>query len=470
MKTKISLLILAWLFTMSLSAQTIVGDWAGELNVQGGIKLSLVLHIKASSNNTLTSTMDSPMQGAKDIPVDVITFVNNELKFGIKKLTVEYAGLLSKDGNVIEGKFTQQGMSLPLTFKRATEKDIEFNRPQTPKPPYNYNIEDVSFVNAAEGNILAGTLTTPKTVKFLKSFPVVVMITGSGLQDRDETIFGHKPFWVIADYFTKNGIGVLRLDDRGVGGSSKGKEGATTADFATDINAAVKFIVSKGYKNIGLVGHSEGGMIAPMVGTMNKDVKFLVLMAGPGVPIDELMTLQTTAVLKSSGATEQEANASVEANKKIYAMVKNYKGSNLEGAANDVILKEINNSKEAATLTAEQKATTAQQQAKMVASPWFRYFIQFNPQDYLSKIKIPVLALDGSLDVQVTAKENLAGIGSSLKLAGNTKFQTLELPGLNHLFQEAKTGAVSEYGKIEQTISPKALNIMTKWIWKQNKK
>lgn len=459
MKTKIIFLLSAIVFAFSLSAQNITGTWSGDLEVQG-MKLPLVLHIQ-QNKDSLTSTLDSPMQGAKDIAVDITTFSANELRFEIKKLTVVYEGKFS--GDSIQGTFKQGGMYLPLKFKKAGEKATELKRPQMPQPPFNYNIEEVSFINAAQGNTLAGTLTTPKDKN---NFPLVVLITGSGAQDRDETLLGHKPFWVIADHFTKNGIGVLRLDDRGVGGSSKGKEDVTSADFATDIDAAVKYLQKRGFKNIGLVGHSEGGMIAPIVATKNKDVKFIVLMAGPGVPIDQLMAAQTYAISKASGATEQEARESVETNKKIYSFIKNYKGDSLEKDMKVIISKELENNTEVKAMAEKQKMMIVQQQVKMVASPWFRYFIKFNPQEYLTKIKIPVLAIDGILDVQVTAKENLASIKSALQKAGNKKFETIELPGLNHLFQEAKTGAPTEYGQIEQTVSPKALDIMTNWILK----
>lgn len=444
----------------SLLSQHIIGSWKGALTVQG-MQLPLVLHIN-QNGDSLHSTMDSPLQGAKGIPVDATTFLGNELKFEIKKLTVVYSGQLK--GDSISGTFTQSGMNFPLTFKRsAGNTSDDLKRPQTPKPPFNYNIEEISFVNASEGNTLAGTLTTPKNKK---QFPVVVMITGSGLQDRDETLFEHKPFWVIADHFTNNGIGVLRLDDRGIGGSSKGKDGTTSADFATDINAAVEWLKQRGYKNIGLVGHSEGGMIAPMVAVKNKDVNFIVSMAGPGIAIDKLMALQVYAVGKSGGESETALESNVAASQKIYDFIKNYKGNDLENELKKEIAAQINMLPVAEQPAANLKEQIINQQAKASASPWFQYFIKFNPDVYLSKLKIPVLAINGSKDVQVIAKENLAGWQSSLQKAGNKNFEIAELQGLNHLFQEAKTGAVAEYAEIEQTISPKALEVMTNWILK----
>lgn len=454
--------LLLIIFIVPSFSQFISGDWSGELEISG-VKLPLVFHIQ-HTGDTLFATMDSPAQGAKGIKVDKTTFSLNELLMELKSIRATYQGVLSEDS--ISGTFSQMGMKILLTLKKGQIEINEPNRPQMPKPPFDYNIEDLSFVNQKDRNTLAGTLTTPKNKK---NFPVVVMITGSGSQDRDETLMGHKPFWVIADYFTKKGIGVLRMDDRGVGSSSKGKEGATSADFATDIDAAVKFLKGKGYKNIGLVGHSEGGMIAPMVAAQNKDVNFLVLMAGPGIPIVSLMVLQTYWVAKSSGATDQMAKKNAEESKEIYDFMKNYRGVNLQQDLEPFILEALKNSEETKKLTNDQIKMMANQQTKVLSSPWFEYFIKFNPQDNLRKLKIPILAINGSLDVQVTPKENLEGIRLALKKAGNKKSDVIELEGLNHLFQEAKTGAPSEYSQIEQTISPKALEVMTNWILKQKK-
>ncbi len=438
------------------NAQPVIGTWSGDLMIQG-MKLPLVLHVH-SQGDSLTATLDSPAQGAKGIPVSKVFFSNNELQFEIKMIQASYKGMLAADS--IAGTFTQMGMNLPLTFKKGAAKPA--NRPQTPKPPFNYQIEEVNFTNPADTNTLAGTLTT---LMDKKQFPVVVLITGSGDQDRDETLFDHKPFWVIADHLTKNGIGVLRLDDRGVGGSTKGKEASTTASFATDIDAAVKFLTKRGYKNIGLIGHSEGGMIAPMVADKNKNVKFLISLAGPGVDIYDLMLKQTFDVTKSSGVSDSAAQAATEQNKKIFAFIKDYKGNNL-GKDAKVFLNSLPETDALKTLTPEQKQTIIDQQVKMITSPWFQYFLKFSPQAYITKLKIPVLAINGSKDIQVSAKENLAGWKQGLEKAGNNNYKIVELPDMNHLFQKAGTGTVAEYGQIEETISPEVLNLMTSWILK----
>ena len=301
-------------------AQEITGPWQGELDIQG-MKLPLILHVNKDGEN-LKSTLDSPKQGAKDLPVSKTEFVNNELKFEATNLGVSYKGTL-KDGK-IEGTFSQGGMQLPLTFVKSTgENKTVFNRPQTPKEPFDYKTEEVTFVNPIDKNTLAGTISIPKNFK--NSDKILVMITGSGKQNRDEELFGHKPFAVIADDFAKKGIATLRLDDRGIGGSSKGKDDDTSANYATDISTAVDFLVKKGYKNIGLIGHSEGGMIAPIVSTTNKNVKFLVLMAGPGTQLDELLLKQNESAGKLAGMSDKDLAEAKIGNQKVYNFIKNYK-------------------------------------------------------------------------------------------------------------------------------------------------
>jgi pimeloyl-ACP methyl ester carboxylesterase len=450
-------IFLAGLFSFSVVAfgQNIEGAWSGNLNVQG-MKIPLVLHI-VQNGDSLSSTMDSPAQGAKGIAIDKTGFTNHQLNFEIKALSVSYEGRL--EGDSIAGIFTQGGANLSLVFKKSPDKKEVLHRPQTPTPPFDYAIEDVSFTNASEGNILAGTLTTPhhKT-----QFPVAIMITGSGAQDRDETIFGHKPFWVIADHLAKNGIGVLRLDDRGVGGSSAGKANATSADFATDIDAAVNFLVKKGFKNIGLIGHSEGGFIAPMVANKNKNVKFIVSMAGPGIPNDEVMVLQLEAMNKVLGIPDSVMKWNLDFSKSLYGFVKSYTGNNLQSDLKAYVLNYLKT--DSGQITSDKTEAFATSTVGQVGSEWFQYFLKHDPRPDIEKLKIPVLALNGTKDMQVIAKENLAGWKTALEKAKNKNFKIVSLTGLNHLFQEAKTGAPMEYGEIEQTISPQALDVITSWI------
>ena len=444
MKTKF--LLFSLLSMQFLFAQEITGSWSGELSVQG-MSLPLIIHIKKDVNG-FVSSMDSPKQGATNIPLATTTFIDNQLAINAPAMGLSYSGKLSVDR--IEGIFKQGGMEFPMTLSRQTETAKLVNRPQSPKGPFTYEIEEVSFVNPIDKNTLAGTLSTPKN--FRKTSPIIVMITGSGSQNRDSELFYHKPFAVIADDFANKGIATLRLDDRGIGGSTKGTKNDTSANFATDITAAVNFLATKGYTNIGLVGHSEGGMIAPMVANNSKEVKFLVLMAGPGTPITELLVQQNYAAGKLSGLTEEMLIQNKKTNEAIYDFVINYKGTNYEKDLHSFLEKD------------SQKID--ENLLQQLQNPWLIYFLKFKPETYLSKLKIPVLAINGSLDFQVPAKENLAAIKKSLTIAKNKNFETYEFEGMNHLFQECKTGAFSEYEQIEQTISPKVLDKMSNWILK----
>jgi dienelactone hydrolase len=319
------------LFFTPFFGQEILGSWAGELAIQG-TKLPIIFNVK-SNEAGLTTTMDSPAQKAKDIPVAKTTFDKTELTIDASNLGILYKGTLLNDK--IEGIFSQGGMSLPLVLSKKKEAI----RPQTPKAPFDYTSEEVTFINPIDLNTLAGTLTTPKNKK---NVPVVILITGSGQQNRDSEIFGHKSFWVVADDFTKKGIAVLRLDDRGIGGSNKGNNTTPTSqNFATDINAAVNFLALKGFKNIGLAGHSEGGMIAPVVASQNNKVKFVISLAGPGIPIEELLQLQSRAVAKLDGASEADLKMNEELNRKLYAIIKNPKSSDLKTEIKTILLEDL---------------------------------------------------------------------------------------------------------------------------------
>lgn len=462
---KTTLFLFCFVLTIQLYSQSIIGHWTGELSVST-IKLPLVIHI-TQQGDSLRSTMDSPSQGAKGIPVSSTTFAHNQLQLSISSMKVDYKGLLA--GDSITGTFTQMGNSLPLVLKKQSQEQATkdfYNRPQNPKPPYPYNIEDVTLLNSEQGNKLAGTLTTPKDKT---AFPVVVMITGSGAQNRDEEMLGHKPFLIIADYFTRHGIGVLRMDDRGMGDSEVGKAGATSADFASDISSAVTYLKQKGFLQIGLVGHSEGGMIAPIVATQNKDVDFIVSMAGPGIPIDKLMKLQVYEVGKSQGMSKGELRNSVKSAGKLYKYIIKYKGTNLKADLSALIRKKISHSPMGKKLTEQEKEKAINEQVNSITSPWYQYFLKYKPDEYWSRLTIPVLAINGTKDVQVIAMPNLDGIAKSLRKANNKHFKTLAITNLNHLFQQAGTGGPDEYAKIEQTIDPAVLEIMSSWILELNK-
>lgn len=441
------------LVTPLIFAQEITGKWYGNLTVQGNT-LPLIIKIE-SDGNMYQSFLDSPMQGAKGIPIDKTVFQNNELHFQITALGISFTGLLIE--GKINGFFSQSGLKIPLSLTRD-ETTVIPARPQEPKPPYPYDTTDITFKNEVQGNILGGTIAQPKD--FIKNRPMLIMITGSGAQDRNEEMFNHKPFLVIADDLAKKDIGTFRMDDRGVGSSEKVSDDDTSADFATDINAAVNLLVKKGYSNIGLIGHSEGGMIAPLVALQNKNVKFLVLLAAPGIPLLDLTLIQNRKLVEEVPLPSEMIEEVLDIKEKTFIFAHDYTGTNFRADFSTYLDENF------PKMTPQEKAPYIAQ----MASPWFRYFIKFNPDKYLSKVKIPVLAVNGNLDLQVSAKENLDGIRKSLLKAGNKNFKIKEFDGLNHLFQTAKTGNPAEYGQIEETFSPLVLDEISKFIKSLNLK
>lgn len=328
------------------------------------------------------------------------------------------------------------------------------HRPQNPVKPYPYREEDVSYDNKSTGNRLAATLTLPSGKG---PFPAVLLLTGSGPQDRDETVFGHKPFLVLSDYLTRKGIAVLRADDRGVGKSTGNFAAATTADFATDAEAGVAYLKTRSEINsrmIGLIGHSEGGDIAPMVAARNPDVAFIVMLAGSGVRGDEIIVEQVRKLSELSGASSSEVEKRVAQQRELLTLVE-------KGTDDPAVAKELR--EKLLEVVPEAQVGTAMQQ---INSPWYRYFLAYDPATALRKVSCPVLALNGSKDIQVAPEQNLPGIRKALEAAGNKHFEVEELPGLNHLFQTAKTGSLEEYAQIEETMSPVVLERVASWILK----
>ena len=314
---KTTLLLIAFLITLTTYAQDITGQWNGVLKVQG-MQLRLVFNI-SKTDTGYSATMDSPDQGAKGIPVSTTTFENPKINLEVAAARIAYSGEL-KDNEIV-GLFKQAGQEFPMNLSRkATEKEV-VNRPQEPKEPYPYYTEDVTFQNEKANISLAGTLSLPKKEGV---FPVVILITGSGPQNRNEELLGHKSFLVLSDYFTKNGIAVLRYDDRGVGQSKGDFKTATSEDFATDVESAIAYLKTRkeiNKKKIGLIGHSEGGTIAPMVAAKSKDVNFIVLLAGTGIKGDKLLLLQQEAIARVSGASEDEIKESAEINTKVVDII-----------------------------------------------------------------------------------------------------------------------------------------------------
>ncbi|MBK9228629.1 MAG: alpha/beta fold hydrolase [Ignavibacteria bacterium] len=465
MKT-ILILLTMLLTSSSLTAQDITGQWNGVLKVQG-TQLRLVFNVDKTDSG-YSSTLDSPDQGANGIPVTNTTFEDPKIKFEVANLGIEYIGELKE--NEITGTFKQSGQEFPLTLSRTAVEKVETKRPQEPVKPYPYYSEDITFQNVKANISLAGTLTLPEKEG---SFPVVIMISGSGPQNRDEELLGHKPFLVISDHLTKNGIGVLRFDDRGVGKSEGEFKTSTSADFATDVESAVAYLKTRkeiDKTKIGLMGHSEGGLIAPMVASQSEDVSFIVLLAGTGLRGDSIVLLQQALIAKADGASDSDIEETTDAfTKAVDIVMKSDDDQKLKTDLTNFINKLIEDDPSAEIPSGMTKEEFVSAQVNEISSPWMKYFLKLDPAIALEKVKCPVLAINGEKDLQVPPKENLEAIRKALAKGGNEKVTTLELPNLNHLFQECETGSPKEYANIEQTFSPTALTLILDWIKTQTK-
>jgi len=444
------------------AGKNLEGAWEGALDL-GAMKLRLALKVTKAADGALAAKLDSLDQGAKDLPVDVISLKDGAVHFEMKQLMVVFDGTLNKEGSEMAGQFKQGGGSAPLTLKRV-DKPTTLNRPQEPKPPYPYDEEEVSYENKRDGVKLAGTLTLPRGKA---SFPAVIMITGSGPQNRNEELLGHKPFLVIADYLTRQGVAVLRVDDRGVGGSTGSIPNSTSENFAADTLAGIEFLKGrKGInpKQIGLIGHSEGGLIAPMVAAQSNDVAFIVLLAGPGLKGEEILYLQGELILKASGAGAEVLARQRDTQEMMFSILKQEK----DNAVAEKKMREGFDKRMASSGAAEKAQAKQAMDAQItsVLSPWFRYFLTYDPRTALARVKCPVLALNGENDLQVPVTENLREIEATLKAAGNKDVTVMRLPKLNHLFQTCETGSPSEYVKIEETFAPVALKTLGDWILK----
>ncbi len=461
------LLILVFITSSTIKCQNITGQWNGKLKIQG-IQLRVVFHINAI-DTSYTAAMDSPDQGTKGIPVDKVTYKNQVLRLEIKQPGIRYEGTYKSDKNTIEGTFMQSGLSFPLSLtKEKLEKTQVNNRPQEPQKPYPYISEEVKFENIKDQIVLAGTLTIPKKDG---TFPAVVLITGSGPQNRDEEVFGHKPFLVLSDYLTRNNIAVLRYDDRGIAQSTGDFTTATTLDLSRDVEAAVEYLKTrKEIDKIGLIGHSEGGVIAPIVASNLKDIDFIVLLAGLGIPGDELLQLQNELISKAYGVSDSVLNISRTINKELFNIVKqNNKPETTKLKLTSYLNNVFKENPDSPIPGGMNKDTYIKMQIETLSSPWMNYFLNINPELLFKRVKCPVLAINGEKDLQVPPNENLEGIRRTLEKGGNKNVTTKVLPQLNHLFQECQKGLPLEYSSIEQTFSPEALSLIYKWIKNQTK-
>lgn len=440
------------------------GTWSGTLEV-GKVSLRVGLNISRSSDGAWRATLDSPDQMAYDIAIDSISFKGNSLYVEQRQAKAVYLGTLNSSSNTIEGTWTQGGQAMPLNLLRS-EKVAPPRRPQEPKAPFPYKSENVFFTNAKATARLAGTLTYPSEGT---KFPAIVLISGSGAQDRDENILGHKPFLVIADYLTRQGFAVLRYDDRGTGKSTGDFAGATTYDFVDDAAAAVAFLqkdkrIDK--KRVGVLGHSEGGMVAPLLAVKNKSVAFVVLLAAPAEECRILLARQSRDIMLNNGADSALAQKAADINLALY----------------DILLEDKARTKTAADVLAAMRVPLASLSAEeataigmgsdeelraligsVINNAWFRTFLEIDPMYYLRKLRTPTLAINGEKDLQV-APINIGMMQEHLQAAKNKNFTCQLLPDLNHLFQTCKGCGLDEYGTLEETIAPAALKVIGDWL------
>lgn len=477
---KLCFSLIFFFLTSGCMAQNIVGNWEGTLQIQG-TELPIIFHITKDNNGKHSATFDSPKQKAFNLACSDVVIREDSVILIMQILKGRYAGKLNDTELQLSGNWFQGNNALPLHLVKTSNvlTTNQLKRPQTPKPPFPYKSENVEYDNADKSIHFGATFTVPlpdPNVNYFRApvYPTVILITGSGKQDRDETILGHKPFAVIADYLTRQGMAVLRIDDREMGTTTGDFSKSTTADFANDVEAGMAYLKTRldvDVNTIGLIGHSEGGLIAPMVAAKRKEVKFIVLLAGPGINIMDMMEQQSADVMASAGISKPDialyrplykslvmaiinAKDSVTASKNAMAVFKNWQSDKTAGTIKNTT--GVENEKDISTFTTVF--------LKQLISPWYHYFMTVNPEDYLIKTDCPVLALNGEKDIQVSASQNLNGIKLALEKNKNKNFKILKMPGLNHLFQHCITCTADEYGDLEESFDIATLAIIADWI------
>ena len=459
-------LLLILQVTGHAQAKKIAGLWEGKINT--GVALRIVFHFNLNADGSYSATMDSPDQGAKGIVCSSVQLKEDSVRVTVESIKGSYVGSLSSD-SLITGKWMQGPSVFPLNLKQVTRL-TPLNRPQTPKPPYAYNSEDISYTNKNGSIHYGATLTYPKTGG---PFATAILITGSGQQDRDESLFEHKPFAVIADYLTTKGFAVLRVDDRGVGQTNGEVQTATSLDFAGDVEAGLQYLKTRKEVNknkLGLIGHSEGGLIASIVAARNKDIDFVIMLAGPGVKGSDLLTEQAGAVIQGYGIPATTAAAYKPIYKTMIETAISEKDTAAAFAKANTAFQQWKVA-QSETVLKTLGFTGEQEDVKMMrnllaafASPWMKYFLSTDPQPLMQQFNCKVLALNGSKDVQVIAAQNLPGIKAAQAKSKSKQYETLQLEGLNHLFQHCKTCSVAEYGVLEESFAPEALEKMGNWL------
>ena len=433
------------------------GVWQGAIE-GNGMRLRLQLHVAHDDQKHLLAALDSPDQGVSGLPAVKVSQKDSVFHFEIPVVKGSYTGTLNPARNVMTGTWAQSGVEQKLEFQRSDQLLAQV-RPQNPVKPRPYKEEEVSFPNDRAHISLSGTLTLPQGPG---PFPVVVLLSDNGPRDRDEAIEGHRPFLVLSDHLTRKGIATLRFDKRGGGKSTGSYAEATIEDFAEDAQAAVIYLKTRkdlDPRRIGLIGHSEGGLIAPIVASRSTDIAWLVLLAAPALKGEDILLLQSELIMKVAGIDEEQISRTLDFNRKTYVLAQQEKDpAAFETKLNDLV--------QSSGMGALVPPATLQAQVRTMTSPWFRYLLDYDPLPALQKTLCPVLALNGQKDLQVPPKENLSKIQKALQDAGNQDSQTSEMPGLNHLFQHCPTGSPSEYGAIEETMAPEALDAVSTWVLK----
>ena len=439
------------------AVSAVEGTWQGALQLDK-LRLRLQLHISQDADKKLVAGLDSLDEGVSGVPATNVSEKNGVLHFEVPVLAGTYEGTLNAAKNTLTGHWTQGGEARVLNFNRSNEV-LEARRPQNPVKPYPYAEEEVTFANVKAQVTLAGTLTLPRGTG---PFPAALLVAGSGPHDRDETISGHRPFLVLADYLTRRGIAVLRYDKRGFAKSTGSEENATTEDFAADAEAALGYLKTRKEidpRKIGVIGHSEGAIIAPMLAAKSNEVAWIVLLAAPATTGEQTMLRQSELIARASGMSDDLLNRSLAFDRQAYALVREEKDRQaLEPKLNDLV--------QSSGLGAAMPPAALQAQIHMLSSPWFRYFLDYDPVPVLRQVKCPVLALNGEKDLQVSPEDNLPVLKKTLEENGNRDVTVKEFPGLNHLFQHCDTGSPTEYGAIEETMAPEVLQTIGDWVTK----
>ena len=433
------------------------GTWQGAIET-GNMRMRLQLHLSHDDQKRLAASVDSLDQGVQGIPAANVSERSGKVKLELPAFNAEYVGTLSPDKNEINGHWSQNENLETLTFRRS-DQVLELRRPQNPRKPYPFREEEVSFASGDGKATLAGTLSLPPGTG---PFPAAVLVGGSGPNDRDESVAGHKPFLILADFLTRKGIAVLRYDKRGISGSTGDFSEATIEVFAQDAQSALAYLAKRtevDAKRLGVVGHSEGGILAALAATGSPDVKWVVLLATPASTGERTLLHQSELIARAGGLPEDQIERSLAFDRKAYAAVRQSK----DPAALEPRLQEL---VDQSGLGAAMPPAALQAQIKLMGSPWFREFLDFDPLPLLTKLQCPVLALAGDRDLQVDSLENVPLLRQAYESSGNKDFTVVEIEGVNHLFQKAQSGSPALYGAIEETIAPEVLAAIGNWVAK----